>query len=663
MTEIRREALSLPVSRLGAANPLPAFRWQQPTPFKPAPPAANLAADEVEGAFLWGAASILPYRVQDDYDRAQAPGTLDAVVIDNGRLRAVVLPQLGGRLWALADLATGRELLFRNPAFQPANLAALNAWFSGGIEWNGLIPGHSPFTCSPVFCGVVETDRGPILRLYEFDRIREAAWQVDLFLPEGEDRLWVHGRIVNPNPRDVACYWWTNVAVPYDPGMRVLSPAEYGIEHVLPDNHLERFPFPDAHGFDGSRPGLWADATSVFFRKPEVDRLWLASLGPDGHGLLQTATAEMRGRKMFFFGTNAGGRHWMEFLSQPGQGDYVEIQSGIAPTQNQEFVLGAGASLEWTEIYAPAAVDPARAHDADYAAACGAVRAVLEARIPAADLDGTDRWLRDQAVRPVTARLQAGSGWGALHEALTGRPVAPGLDFAAGAEAPWDELARSGRFSDAALQSLPESWVTSDLWRDALRRSAEAQGETWLHALALGVIALDRDERDEARACLTRSFNRRETVLALRHLALLAEDEAEAEWLYLRAWEAGSAPPQLAVEIVQWLQRTGRLTALAAFLDRLPPEVLALERIRLARAQLALEAGDPGLAETLLDHRFATIREGELLLGELWQRLQLAKAERRLGRTPTAAEAGAALAAAPIPYHLDFRMRETADPA
>jgi hypothetical protein len=349
----------------------------------------------------------------------------------------------------------------------------------------------------------------------------------------------------------------------------------------------------------------------------------------------------------------------MEFLSRPGQGEYVEIQSGIAPTQNQEFILGPGASLEWTECYAPAAIDPARAHGADYAAACAAARAVLDSRIPAADLDGTDRWLRLQAGRPVTRRLQAGAAWGELHEALTGRPIAPGLDFAVepGAGAPWDDLARTGRFSPAALDSLPDSWVTSDLWCDALRRSAAAQGETWLHALALAVIALDRDERDAARAGFTRSFNLRETHLALRHLALLAEDEDEAEWLYLRAWGKGTAPPQLAVEIVQWLQRTGRLAALATFLDGLPPDVAAQERIRLARAQIALGAGEPDQAEALLDHHFATIREGELLLGELWERLQLAKAERRLGRAPTAAEAEATLVAAPIPYHLDFRMR------
>ena len=116
-------------------------------------------------------------------------------MIDNGRLRAVVAPSLGGRLLELKDLATGRDLVFRNPVFQPANLASLNAWFSGGIEWNGLIPGHTPFTCAPVFAGVRDTPQGPILRIYEFDRIVEATWQIDLFLPAGRGgalRAWAH---------------------------------------------------------------------------------------------------------------------------------------------------------------------------------------------------------------------------------------------------------------------------------------------------------------------------------------------------------------------------------------------------------------------------------------------------------------------------------------
>ena len=42
-------------------------------------------------------------------------------------------------------------------------------------------------SCSPVFAGVVETPRGPLLRLYEFDRALETTWQVDLFLPADGD--------------------------------------------------------------------------------------------------------------------------------------------------------------------------------------------------------------------------------------------------------------------------------------------------------------------------------------------------------------------------------------------------------------------------------------------------------------------------------------------
>jgi hypothetical protein len=61
---------------------------------------------------------------------------------------------LGGKLASIYDKQEQRELLFDNPVFQPANLAVLNAWFSGGIEWNGLIPGHTPFTCSSVFTPV-----------------------------------------------------------------------------------------------------------------------------------------------------------------------------------------------------------------------------------------------------------------------------------------------------------------------------------------------------------------------------------------------------------------------------------------------------------------------------------------------------------------------------
>ncbi|MDR3096572.1 MAG: DUF5107 domain-containing protein [Paraburkholderia sp.] len=674
MTGIRTARLALPVSRLGPANPLPVFRWQQPTAANPAPPADNLSADELAHAFVWGEASILPYRIQDDYERDLRPGHLDAVVLDNGLLRATVLPGLGGRLASLVDSGTGTELLFRNPVFQPANLAALNAWFSGGIEWNGLIPGHSPFTCAPVFCGIVETDDGPILRLHEFDRVREASWQIDLFLPDGESRLYVHGRIVNPNPEEIACYWWTNAAVRYRPGMRVLAPADYGIEHVLPDNHLERFAL-DAHGFDASYPEKWRAAASVFFREPDADRRWIAALDGHGQGLLQTSTREMCGRKMFFFGTGTGGRHWMEALAQPGNCEYVEIQAGIAPTQDQEFMLPANGSLEWTECWMPFAADATAVHDPCWRAACSAVRRALDEQLPAQTLSALDARLRIHASKPVARRLHRGAIWGKLHEVLTGRPIASGLDFDAqpGIARPWAELAATGRFSATSLAELPEIWVASDRWRQALIDSSATHGETWLHALALGIIALDRSHTALASGYFQRAHAWRPNALALRNLALSARDAQTAERLYLSAWDALDAQPplapslpspaasiatSLAIEIAAWLLRHERIDALRRFLnvlDGLSPDVARHERIRLTHARLALLEGNLDSAEQWLDYDFATIREGETVLDEIWSGLQLARASRRLGRALSPGEKRAVLAA-PIPYRLDFRM-------
>jgi hypothetical protein len=102
------------------------------------------------------------------------------------------------------------------------------------------------------------------------------------------------------------------------------------------------------------------------------------------------------------------------------------------------------------------------------------------------------------------------------------------------------------------------------------------------------------------------------------------------------------------------MQKNQRLDAMAAFLKRLPPATAAHERIRLARAQAAISSGDLALGETLLNYHYATIREGDFILTELWEKLQIAKAERKLGRRPTPAEAKAALAAAPLPTYLDF---------
>ena len=78
--------------------------------------------------------TMLPYKLQDGYDRERKPRAFHAAIVENDHLRAVFLPELGARLWSLYDKKHERELLYVNSVFQPANLGLRNAWFSAG--WN-----------------------------------------------------------------------------------------------------------------------------------------------------------------------------------------------------------------------------------------------------------------------------------------------------------------------------------------------------------------------------------------------------------------------------------------------------------------------------------------------------------------------------------------------
>ncbi|MCP4402361.1 MAG: DUF5107 domain-containing protein [bacterium] len=661
MTTISTGQRFLPVSTLGPPNPLPVFLWQQPIPLQETPPSKALSAEEVENRFVWGTSSILPYQIQDEYDRSQQPGSLPTIVIENDCLRLTLYPGLGGRLASIYDKQGQRELLFDNPAFQPANLAVLNAWFSGGIEWNGLIPGHTPFTCSPVFAAIVETEHGQILRLYEFDRIREATWQVDLFVPKNEARVWVHVKIINPNSHAVRCYWWTNMTTILQPETRVFSPADYGIEHVLPDNHLEPFEFPHAHDFDGSYPANYPYSASVFFRKSDLRYPWIAAVHTDNRGLFHTSTNELRGRKLFVFSNRPGGQHWMDFLSLPGQGKYIELQAGVMPTQDQEFVLEAGQSLEWTECLAPLELDVAIARIPDYQQACRGVEAVIKEQVSDDVLQQKDDWLRGQTDIPVHSLLHRGSAWGMLHEKLIGRTISPGLAFETtpAVEHLWAELLESGTFSKSTLRQFPTSWAVSDTWLAALEQSVTRHGATWLHEVLLGVIALDGEQIPKARKHFESSQQLCLNYLASRHLALIHQqdgDEDAAKACYLQAWNLSEQSRPLAVEICRFFQKKQLFHDLEQFIVRLPDQIARHERIQLALAEVILAKGDYDTVRTMLRHEFCSIREGEISLTDLWFTLHRKEAEARKGSPLSEEERAQAIAHNPLPYAIDFRM-------
>ncbi|MFJ4965155.1 DUF5107 domain-containing protein [Streptomyces sp. NPDC088729] len=656
-TTVRRAVLNLPAAPPGPENPLPPLRAPGPPPVAVDAQRSDLPRDMARQLGHRPPRTVLPVRLLDGYGRERTPTALDAVVIENDLLRVTVLPGLGGRVHALRHKPTGRELLHRNPVLQPAAFALNGAWFSGGIEWNIGATGHTTLSCAPLHAAVVPApDGGTMLRLWEWERLRDLPFQVDLWLPDDSEFLHVGVRVRNPHDHPVPVYWWSNTAVPETPGTRVLVPADTAW-HFGYERGLTRVPVP--------RPGDGADATyplrgehpaDYFYELSDGGRRWIAALDEDGRGLVQTSTDLLRGRKLFRWGHGPGGRRWQEWLNGPDGGGYAEIQAGLARTQLEHVPLEPGAAFSWLESYGPLHADPAVVHGDDWAAAVAEADGLLARALPRATAEEAyAAWLPCADTEPGE-RLATGSGWGAL-EVRRGGHLLPGTPFPADTlgeqQVPWRELLEQGALPPAPA-GPPGPTLVSPAWRDMLE-TAVADAHTEYH---LGIAQWHADDRAQAVRSWERGLAARPAPRwpLLRCLAVAARESGRPERaaeLYAEAYadleardsatgpggaeETAAAHAALARETIEAHLDAGSHRTARALLAALPERLGALGRFRLLLVRCLVAEGDTAAAREVFDAGFevADLHEGAEILDELW----------------------AAVSDEPLPHAYDFRMR------
>ncbi|WP_353114891.1 DUF5107 domain-containing protein [Microbacterium sp.] len=684
----------LPSAAVGAANPLPAVATMPQAPYEAS--AEGLPEDIARGLRYGQVTSIHPYLLQDSYDRDRTDAPMRLAVLENGHIRAEFALGLGGRLIALVDKTTGRDLLYRNAIFQPANLALRDAWFSGGAEWNIGMRGHWPLTCDPLYAAVVTAPDGePVLRMWEYERVRGLIVQIDATLGAGAPALHVRVRVRNPRAAETGMYWWTNIAVAQNAGSRVYAPARHAYRTGY-DGSLQRVGLDD---FD-NRPAHAPEAADYFFDTVGhaadlgVDvRPWIAALGADGAGFAHLSNAPLTGRKLFVWGDTTGGRRWCEWLGGP----YFEIQAGLTTTQYEHVPMPGGATWEWTETFLPLQVDDHR-RSAGWAEATDAVGAHVLAAAEALDPAGIAR-LDVVADAAPGEPLSEGAPWGALEQELAAWAgetfeTLPGVRFsregaegaywaglldavtgaadsgvaagaAAGAfgaaagsgaggagsdpsEEPATGMAGSAEPSEPAERpgtggvpaagsaDAPASHVAGASWERLLARAPQ----TWLTAYHRAVIAHASGGLARARELYAAADEQQETAWAARgagQAALAQGDEAEGIAALGRAHRLAPQSTPIALELGDALLRAGRLRRLRSLLAELPAEVRALGRFRVLAVRAALAEGDREAAGRLLEDTFEVpdLREGELSMSALWRE---------------------AFDDRPVPPHYDFSM-------
>ena len=158
---------------------------------------------------------------------------------------------------------------------------------------------------------------------------------------------------------------------------------------------------------------------------------WVGWVDGEGRGAVHSASTVLDGRKYWVWGRDPPDLNRVAFLSgdEASRGDYFEVQAGVAPTQLQTFPLDAGTTLEWTEAITPVKLDAGEAHDASYAAAVGSMDRARRGKVSAELFQDMDRFMASIADVQLDEVIHRGSPFGAIFEARTGRPLAPGLSF------------------------------------------------------------------------------------------------------------------------------------------------------------------------------------------------------------------------------------------
>ena len=280
MSSLTFEKMHIPGSHLGPDSAYPILYKQKM--FE-----KTSILDESEGLYInyGNILHMLPYTSQDDYDRSETEQVFDVAVLENRFLKATFVPALGGRMWSLYDKVNRRDLIINNPVFRPCNFAVRNAWFSGGVEWNCGVRGHSALTCSPIFAASYALDDGtPVLRLYAFERIRANTFQMDFFLKDDVPFLFARMRLVNGSTEVKPVYWWSTIAVKQEEGARVIVPADEAYINQDEDP-VYKLPIPMVDGIDLSYPTNHTIVVDHFYRIPEGQRKYEAYVRADGKGI------------------------------------------------------------------------------------------------------------------------------------------------------------------------------------------------------------------------------------------------------------------------------------------------------------------------------------------------------------------------------------------
>ncbi len=288
-----------------------------------------------------------------------------AVVLENRHLRAMFLPELGGKLWSLIDKKADSEVLWHNPRMAPRLAsygAAYDDWFCGG--WDELFPNDAPTSLTgdpypdhgewwsmPFTWHIEQSDTQVVLVLSRRGVVTDTLVEKRIELHDNATTLHIQYRLVNHSYQPLDYLWKLHPALAITPQHRIDMPAHHvvvdeGFRGRLGDAvHSFQWPFAQtAHGRIDMRqvPPVAARACDFYYAL-DLPQGWCAltdTVQRRGFGLVFDPAVF---RSVWVFGAYGGWRNLYVTILEPCTGYPYLLDTAVA--QGTASRLEPGAEL------------------------------------------------------------------------------------------------------------------------------------------------------------------------------------------------------------------------------------------------------------------------------------------------------------------------------
>jgi hypothetical protein len=266
------------------------------------------------------------------------------ISLENNHIKAVICPDLGGKVFSLLHKASGKETLHQAPIVRPIRVLPRHFFIGGGIEVSFPIS-HTPVQIIPIYHDYQQIDDRAYVWCGERELRFGMQWTVEYSLGEEDDFLCQRTVFYNPTSKPHPWMSWSNAGVP----AREDTEFHYPKGPVL--YHGEKMELIDWEKQGPKRQRDMQRMAGFFWREPDCGAF--GAFTPSiGCGLYHVADPiEVPGMKLW---TDGVGKHEAFINQYTLDGEQcLEIQAGPIIDQSIKQELQPQEKHVHTEFWIP----------------------------------------------------------------------------------------------------------------------------------------------------------------------------------------------------------------------------------------------------------------------------------------------------------------------